>query len=154
MSSKNELKRGYLYRRNPLLEMISAWQSLTVSPLRLSSSPLTHRFPDGKKRKKNTCTHVHTHTHTHTFTQTDQTHTVTHKRRPMSRVNPQALLIQEVTQLCSRPSLHRRICVPAAGRQTHPTPMCFLTTTFFPRSPSPPHCAIKNGAAVLYQCPG
>lgn len=35
---------------NPLLEMISAWQSLTVSPLRLSSSPLTQRFPDRKKR--------------------------------------------------------------------------------------------------------
>lgn len=40
------------YRINPLLEIISAWQSLTVSPLRLSSSPLTQRFPERKKEKK------------------------------------------------------------------------------------------------------
>jgi len=32
--------------------MISAWQSLTVSPLRLSSSPLTHRFPDREKQMR------------------------------------------------------------------------------------------------------
>lgn len=31
----------------PLREMISAWQSLTVSPLRLSESPFTQRFPAG-----------------------------------------------------------------------------------------------------------
>lgn len=42
-------KQSHLYRTNPLLEMISAWQSLTVSPLRLSSSPLTQRFPDAQK---------------------------------------------------------------------------------------------------------
>ncbi len=35
------------YRIKPLLEMISAWQSLTVSPRRLSSSPFTQRFPTG-----------------------------------------------------------------------------------------------------------
>lgn len=39
------------YRTNPLLEMISAWQSLTVSPLRLSSSPLTQRFPGSDERE-------------------------------------------------------------------------------------------------------
>lgn len=43
------------YRINPLLEMISAWQSLTVSPLRLSSSPLTQRFPDRKQKKQIQC---------------------------------------------------------------------------------------------------
>lgn len=32
--------------------MISAWQSLTVSPLRLSSSPLTQRFPDNKNERE------------------------------------------------------------------------------------------------------
>lgn len=47
------------YRTNPLLEMISAWQSLTVSPLRLNSSPLTQRFPDGKKRKQKTKQETH-----------------------------------------------------------------------------------------------
>lgn len=31
--------------------MISAWQSLTVSPLRLSSSPLTQRFPGRTKHE-------------------------------------------------------------------------------------------------------
>lgn len=31
--------------------MISAWQSLTVSPLRLSSSPLTQRFPGRDETK-------------------------------------------------------------------------------------------------------
>lgn len=40
------------YLINPLLEMISAWQSLTVSPLRLSSSPLTQRFPEEKNKQK------------------------------------------------------------------------------------------------------
>lgn len=40
------------YLTNPLLEMISAWQSLTVSPLRLNSSPLTQRFPEGKKKQR------------------------------------------------------------------------------------------------------
>lgn len=34
--------------------MISAWQSLTVSPLRLSSSPLTQRFPDRKAKERHT----------------------------------------------------------------------------------------------------
>lgn len=29
----------------PLREMISAWQSLTVSPFRLRESPFTQRFP-------------------------------------------------------------------------------------------------------------
>lgn len=41
-----------LYLTNPLLEIISAWQSLTVSPLRLSSSPLTQRFPENKREEK------------------------------------------------------------------------------------------------------
>lgn len=31
----------------PLREMISAWQSFTVSPFKLSSSPFTHRLPGG-----------------------------------------------------------------------------------------------------------
>lgn len=39
------------YRIKPLLEMISAWQSLTVSPRRLSSSPLTQRFPTGERQQ-------------------------------------------------------------------------------------------------------
>lgn len=45
-------RKIYFYRTNPRLEMISAWQSLTVSPLRLSSSPLTQRFPDRKKTQE------------------------------------------------------------------------------------------------------
>lgn len=35
----------------PLREMISAWQSLTVSPLRLSESPFTQRFPAGRPQR-------------------------------------------------------------------------------------------------------
>lgn len=43
----------------PLREMISAWQSLTVSPFRLRESPFTQRFPakafkaNGKFPKEN-----------------------------------------------------------------------------------------------------
>lgn len=35
----------------PLREMISAWQSLTVSPFRLRESPFTQRFP-GRRAKQ------------------------------------------------------------------------------------------------------
>lgn len=37
----------------PLREMISAWQSFTVSPFKLSSSPFTHRLPGGGGRGGN-----------------------------------------------------------------------------------------------------
>lgn len=36
----------------PLREMISAWQSLTVSPFRLRESPFTQRLPGGTGRKE------------------------------------------------------------------------------------------------------
>lgn len=36
----------------PLREMISAWQSLTVSPFRLRESPFTQRLPGRTGRKE------------------------------------------------------------------------------------------------------
>lgn len=36
---------GPAHLMKPLREMISAWQSLTVSPFRLRESPFTQRFP-------------------------------------------------------------------------------------------------------------
>jgi hypothetical protein len=45
-------RANIVHLMKPLREMISAWQSLTVSPFRLRESPFTQRFPRGILNQK------------------------------------------------------------------------------------------------------